>query len=90
MAGYIWYWCFLDTKATSLLSLTTNLIDSELPNISIIGFERMKHNPQGITTEMQLYFWGESLRNTPKSLELLEVVRNIYDSLKIKQFKSYF
>ncbi len=36
-----------------------------------IGFERMKHNPQGITTAMQLYFSGESLRNTAKSLRLL-------------------
>jgi len=24
-----------------------------------VGFERMKHNPQGITTAMQLYFSGE-------------------------------
>jgi transposase-like protein len=38
------------------------------------GFERMKHNPQGITTAMQLYFSGESLRNTAKSLKLLGVV----------------
>lgn len=38
-----------------------------------IGFERMKHNPQGITTAIQLYFSGESLRNTAKSLELLGV-----------------
>lgn len=38
-----------------------------------IGFERMKHNPQGITTAMQLYFSGESLRNTAKSLKLLGV-----------------
>ena len=37
------------------------------------GFERMKHNPQGITTAMQLYFSGESLRNTAKSLKLLGV-----------------
>ncbi len=37
------------------------------------GFERMKHNPQGITTAMQLYFSGESLRNTAKSLRLLGV-----------------
>jgi transposase-like protein len=28
-----------------------------------LGFERMKHNPQAITTAMQLYFSGESLRN---------------------------
>jgi transposase-like protein len=33
----------------------------------------MKHNPQGITTAMQLYFSGESLRNTARSLRLLGV-----------------
>lgn len=38
-----------------------------------IGFERMKHNPQAITTAMQLYFSGESLRNTSESLKLLGV-----------------
>jgi transposase-like protein len=38
-----------------------------------IGFEKMKHNPQGITTAMQLYFSGESLRNTAKSLRLIGV-----------------
>lgn len=38
-----------------------------------IGFERMKHNPQGITTAMQLYFSGESLRNVAKSLRLIGV-----------------
>ena len=27
-----------------------------------IGFEKMKHNPKAITTAMQLYFSGESLR----------------------------
>ncbi len=37
------------------------------------GFERMKHNPQGITTGMQLYFSGASLRNVSKSLRLLGV-----------------
>jgi transposase-like protein len=36
-----------------------------------IGFERMKHNPKAITTALQLYFSGESLRNTQKSLRLL-------------------
>lgn len=36
-----------------------------------LGFEKMKHNPQGITTAMQLYFSGESLRNVAKSLRLL-------------------
>jgi putative transposase len=38
-----------------------------------IGFERMKHNPQAVTTAMQLYFSGESLRNTMKALELMGV-----------------
>jgi len=38
-----------------------------------LGFERMKHNPQAITSAMQLYFGGESLRNTQKSLRLLGV-----------------
>jgi transposase-like protein len=38
-----------------------------------IGFERMKHNPQAVTSAMQLYFSGESLRNTMRSLELLGV-----------------
>ncbi len=38
-----------------------------------LGFEKMKHNPQGITTAMQLYFSGESLRNTARSLRLVGV-----------------
>jgi putative transposase len=38
-----------------------------------IGFERMKLNPQAITSAMQLYFSGESLRNTMRSLKLLGV-----------------
>jgi len=38
-----------------------------------IGFERMKHNPQAVTSAMQLYFSGESLRNVMKSLRLLGV-----------------
>jgi putative transposase len=38
-----------------------------------IGFERMKHNPKAITIAMQLYFSGESLRNTMHSLKLLGV-----------------
>jgi transposase-like protein len=33
----------------------------------------MKHNPQGITMAMQLYFSGESLRNTARSLRLIGV-----------------
>jgi transposase-like protein len=36
-----------------------------------LGFERMKHNPQAITTAMQMYFSGESLRNTAKTLQLI-------------------
>ena len=36
-----------------------------------IGFEKMKHNPQGVTIAMQLYFSGESLRNTSRSLKLI-------------------
>jgi len=36
-----------------------------------IGFERMKHNPKAITAAMQLYFSGESLRNTQRSLKLI-------------------
>ena len=38
-----------------------------------IAFETMKHNPQGITTAMQLYFSGESLRNVAHSLKLIGV-----------------
>lgn len=38
-----------------------------------LGFERMKHSPQGITAAMQLYFSGESPRNTAKSLRLIGV-----------------
>jgi len=38
-----------------------------------LGFERMKHNPQGITTAMQLYFSGESLRSVARSLKLIGV-----------------
>lgn len=37
------------------------------------GFEKMKHNPQAVTTAMQLYFSGESLRHTKDSLKLLGV-----------------
>src|SRR5208282_4766111 len=38
-----------------------------------LGFERMKHTPQVVTTAMQLYFGGQSLRTTSKSLRLLGV-----------------
>ncbi len=59
-----------------------------------IGFERMKHNPQAITSAMQLYFSGESLRNTMKSLRLLGVevsYRTILNWLKkyVKLMKDY-
>jgi transposase-like protein len=36
-----------------------------------IGFEKMKHNPKGITMAMQLYYSGESLRNVSKALKLI-------------------
>jgi transposase-like protein len=36
-----------------------------------IGFEKMKHDPKAITTAMQLYFNGESLRSTADSIRLL-------------------
>jgi len=35
-----------------------------------LGFERMKASPQIITSAMQLYFTGESLRNVQKFLQL--------------------
>ena len=38
-----------------------------------IGFAKMKHNPQGIVVALQLYFSGESLRNTAESLRLIGV-----------------
>ncbi len=50
-----------------------------------IGFEHMKHNPQAITSAMQLYFSGESLRNTAESLQLLGVEvshQTVYSSIK--------
>ncbi len=52
-----------------------------------VGFERMKHNPQAITTAMQLYFSGESLRNTQKSLRLLGV--EVAHSTVYKWIKKY-
>ena len=39
-----------------------------------LGFERMKASPQIITSAMQLYFTGESLRNVQKFLRLQGVV----------------
>jgi transposase-like protein len=38
-----------------------------------IAFEKMQHSPKAITAAMQLYFSGESLRNTQRSLLLLGV-----------------
>lgn len=35
-----------------------------------LGFERMRASPQAITSAMQLYFSGESLRNVQKFLPL--------------------
>ena len=37
------------------------------------GFDKMKHNPKAITMALQLYFSGESLRNTQKALRLMGV-----------------
>jgi len=59
-----------------------------------IGFERMKHNPQAITSAMQLYFSGESLRNTMKSLRLLGVEvshQTVYNWIRkyVKLMKDY-
>ncbi len=38
-----------------------------------LGFERMRVTPQAITSAMQLYFSGESLRNVQKALRLLGI-----------------
>jgi len=59
-----------------------------------IGFEKMKHNPQAVTSAMQLYFSGESLRNTMKSLRLLGVevsYKTIHNWIKkyVKLMKDY-
>jgi putative transposase len=59
-----------------------------------IGFERMKHNPQAITSAMQLYFSGESLRNTMASLKLLGVEvshQTVYNWIKkyVQLMKDY-
>ena len=59
-----------------------------------IGFERMKHNPKAITAAIQLYFSGESLRNTMKSLKLLGVEvshKTIYNWIKkyVKLMQNY-
>lgn len=59
-----------------------------------IGFEHMKHNPEAVTTAMQLYFSGESLRNTMKALELMGIkvsYRTILNWIKkyIRLMKAY-
>jgi transposase-like protein len=59
-----------------------------------VGFERMKHNPQAITSAMQLYFSGESLRNVMKSLRLLGVEvshQTVYNWIRkyVKLMKDY-
>jgi transposase-like protein len=46
----------------------------------------MKHNPKAITTAMQLYFSGESLRNTMKSLRLLGEVSHKTVFMWIKKY----
>jgi putative transposase len=59
-----------------------------------IGFEKMKHNPKAITTALQLYFSGESLRNTQESLQLLGVEvshKTVYNWIKkyVRLMKNY-
>jgi transposase-like protein len=59
-----------------------------------IGFERMKHYPQAITSAMQLYFSGESLRSTMRSLKLLGVevsYQTVFDWIKkyVRLMQSY-
>ena len=59
-----------------------------------IGFERMKHNPQAITSAMQLYFSGASLRSTMESLKLLGVkvsYQTVYNWIKkyVQLMKKY-
>lgn len=54
----------------------------------------MKHNPKAITTGMQLYFSGESLRNTMRSLKLLGVEvshQTVYNRIKkyVRLMKKY-
>jgi putative transposase len=36
-----------------------------------IGFEKMKHDARGVTMALQLYFSGESLRSTARSLNMI-------------------
>ena len=48
-----------------------------------VGFENMKASPQIITSAMQLYFTGESLRNIQKFLKLQGV------KLAMQQFSKW-
>jgi TIR domain len=65
---------FLETRVSMFIDILWSINDETTFNFSInIGFEKMKHNPQAITTAMQLYFNGESLSNTQRSLKLLGV-----------------
>jgi len=59
-----------------------------------VGFKKMKSDPKGITTAMHLYFSGESLRNTARSLKLLGMDvshQTIYNWIKkyIKLLQKY-
>jgi len=48
----------------------TNVILSGFPIFSRMGFEKMRASPEAITSAMQLYFSGESLRNVTQFLKL--------------------
>lgn len=52
-----------------------------------LGFERMSVNPKVITSAMQLYFTGESLRNVQKFIRLQGV--NVAHSTVYKWIKKY-
>src|SRR5208282_3229235 len=52
-----------------------------------LGFEGMKANPQSITSAMQLYFTGESLRNVQKFLRLQGV--NVSHVAVLKWIRKY-
>jgi transposase-like protein len=52
-----------------------------------LGFERMRATPQIITSAMQLYFTGESLRNVQKFLKLQGV--NVSHVSVLKWIKKY-
>jgi putative transposase len=60
-----------------MISMIRTILNNFLQTLTVycinIGFEKMKHSPHGITSAMQIYFSGESLRNTAKSLKLIGV-----------------